>query len=280
MAKTPDELLRPEAKVDDIARLARFYRSGKVEIQSVLNSIEVEKLVRARVQSEVNRVVNDLEAGTKQWIEESYPRLYEDAADSVLEMVNDASKKNVPTNFTPTAADQQTIERLSTSSFNLFREALSGTRRQTSNVLDAVTQERILFELSKQTEKAVTLAQLKETTSQIIKDSGVGALTDRAGRTWQLDTYAEMVARTEHTNIVNTATKAQSLKYGVDLVQFTSHGASDSCGSLEGEIVSLTGQTPGFQKLENAIAGTHMLGPNCRHTYTPISEKEARELAS
>lgn len=163
---------------------------------------------------------------------------------------------------------------------NLYSDALAATRKKASALMDSITQERIQAELLKLSNQAITPKELASNVRELVENSGVGSLTDRGGKTWQLDTYANMVARTEYAHIVNEATKVQSLKEGYDLVVFTRHGATDSCALLEGVVVSLTGLTPGYQKLDSAIMGTHMLAPNCRHTYTPVSPADAKSLAS
>ena len=87
-----------------------------------------------------------------------------------------------------------------------------------------------------------------------------------------------MVSRTEYTRITNEATANRALQEGVDLVVISSHGATDSCGPHEGKIYSLTGKTKGYEQMDVAIAGSHLFGPNCMHTYTPISDRDANAL--
>lgn len=182
--------------------------------------------------------------------------------------------------FEPNLMDQATIDAISATTLTHYQEALTGVRRKAAKMVDEIIAEKIKFELSKQVAGDITLADLKETVAKIVADSGIGSLTDSSGRVWQLDTYSEMVARTQHTQIVNSAMRNKSLEQGFDLVRISVHGASDSCGYFENKIYSLTGATKGYPVLDTAIAGTHLFGPNCKHTYVAISEQRAAALGA
>lgn len=177
-------------------------------------------------------------------------------------------------------ADKAAIDSIAQTTMVFYQEALAGVRRKTSNILDMITQEKITYELAKANGGDVALKDLKAKVADIVQNAGVQSITDKAGRAWQLDTYASMVARTSFTNVVNTATKVQALKEGFDLVKVSSHGATDSCGDFEGKIYSLNGSTPGYPILSDVSVGTHLFAPNCKHTYTPVSQRRADELGA
>jgi len=277
MPRTPNKFLNPERDIPAVRRISDFYKLGADEIRQVHNSIDPLELDRQAVEEEVRLITNDLTIGTKEWIDEEFPEIYFIAAIASVKKLNKILKENKT--FTPTDIDNISIQNIADGTLNLYKEALSGVNRKTSTMLDKVVADRISFELSKNTAKPITPAGLKETVKKTIEDAGVGSLTDKSGKTWQLDTYAEMVARTENTKITNEATANQALKEGLDLVYISNHSSScDSCGPLEGKVYSLTGATPGYPILEEATAGTHMFGPNCKHTFTPISEKDAKNI--
>lgn len=177
-------------------------------------------------------------------------------------------------------ADKAAIDSIAQTTMVFYQEALAGVRRKTSGILDMITQEKITYELAKANGGDVALKDLKAKVADIVQNAGVQSITDKAGRAWQLDTYASMVARTQFTNVVNTATKVQALKEGFDLVKVSSHGATDSCGEFEGKIYSLNGSTPGYPILSDVSVGTHLFAPNCKHTFTPVSQRRADELGA
>lgn len=101
-------------------------------------------------------------------------------------------------------------------------------------------------------------------------DEGVtDALTgfvDRAGRRWQLDVYARMVARTTTREAVSAGTHARMAQLGSDLVTISDHSTTtEICQAYEGKTFSLTGATAGFDVLDQEPP----FHPNCLHVMTP-----------
>lgn len=279
MATTPREFIEPELEIEAISRISDLYKTGSREISSIYNDIDPVRVNRDVVQSDIIEVTNDLEQGTIQWINEEFPEIYILAALGTRQLIKKI-KPSINVAFTPTKMDNEAVQNISDATAVFYQEALSGVRRKTSSLLDSIISERITYELSKNTTNPITLNELTQAVKDILSDYGVGSITDKSGRVWQLDTYAEMVARTEFTNITNEAAKNQMLQEGLDLVQVSNHfGTCQSCAPFEGKVYSLTGNTPGFQQLDKAAAGSHLFGPNCRHTFTPISLKEAKSIA-
>lgn len=125
---------------------------------------------------------------------------------------------------------------------------------------------------------------LKKTASEVkdvLQSHGAVALLDRGGKRWQLDSYATMLSRTKHREIFNKGTTNRAVENGYDLVQISNHNADDSCAEWEGEIISLTGKTPGYPTMAEVEASdTHMFGPNCRHTYAIYVPALARRTSA
>ena len=107
-----------------------------------------------------------------------------------------------------------------------------------------------------------------------LQKQGMTSFVDRAGRSWDLGTYAEMVARTTSREATQTGTVNKGLQEGTDLFQIDSYGgACDDCARWEGEIVSATGSTPGYPTLDEAEADGFG-HPNCGHTLMPYVSDE------
>lgn len=123
---------------------------------------------------------------------------------------------------------------------------------------------------------------------------GVTAFVDKAGRSWSLHTYANMVCRTTSRQAevlaVITADESQ------DLYQITTIGTTcEICAPLEGRVYSRSGKDPNFPPLALAFGKIDPNGaddltnsylnihPNCRHQlipWTPMgrTEKEIKEI--
>lgn len=106
---------------------------------------------------------------------------------------------------------------------------------------------------------------------RLVREGVTDALTgfvDSRGHRWQLDTYAEMVARTTTREAVSFGTANRLLEQGFDLVTVSTHANScPICLPFQGKTYSLTGRTGGYEKLP----GLPPFHPNCRHVIAPAA---------
>lgn len=120
-------------------------------------------------------------------------------------------------------------------------------------------------------------------------DRGVLGFTDRAGRRWDLASYAEMSARTTAGQAAVQGHTAQLRDLGMDLVKVSSSPEScDECGPWQGRVLSLTGGTTGRLADGTTVAGTidyarsqGLLHPNCSHSvglYVPGHSRKAEHV--
>lgn len=110
-----------------------------------------------------------------------------------------------------------------------------------------------------------------------LQQGGLTVFTDKAGRQWDLQTYAEMCARTTAREATSQGTRNSVLEAGYDLVQISNHGGScELCAPWEDEVVSLTGATPGYPTIDEAEAAGYG-HPNCAHVETPYITEEQVE---
>ena len=96
-------------------------------------------------------------------------------------------------------------------------------------------------------------------------NQGIGSFVDKAGRVWDMSTYAEMATLTaiERATIAGYTDTMQ--EYGYDLAQISNHfGACPICEAWEGVIISVTGNTPGYLSLSDA-EGAGVFHPRCLH---------------
>ena len=119
---------------------------------------------------------------------------------------------------------------------------------------------------------------IAETVSEWSKN-GLKAFTDRAGRTWTPEAYAQTITRTTIANVRREAQFERMDEYGLDLIQISSHAdARPGCAPYQGNVYSLNGKTPGYPLLSETSYGEPdgIFGINCRHTstiYTPGQKK-------
>lgn len=113
---------------------------------------------------------------------------------------------------------------------------------------------------------------------------GIDGFTDKAGRTWHIDTYAEMATRTGAANALRTAYEGELIARGEDLVIVTGNTYTCRlCSPWQDKVLSLTGLYPrGAHRLPSAVGDgyvtVHVAGtmeearaaglhhPNCTHS--------------
>lgn len=113
---------------------------------------------------------------------------------------------------------------------------------------------------------------------------GIEGFTDKAGRTWHIDTYAEMATRTGAAHALRTAYEGELIARGEDLVIVTGNTYTCRlCAPWQDKVLSLTGLYPaGTHRLPSAVGDgyvtVHVAGtleearaaglhhPNCTHS--------------
>lgn len=162
------------------------------------------------------------------------------------------------------------------------RAALEGTNNGILRDVDdayrrviAEVESRVL--LGSQTQREVAQEALDRWARQ-----GITGFTDRAGRRWDLASYADMATRTAAQRAAQEAHSAQLGAMGVDLgVVSDAPQECKRCRPWEGKIIALRGAA-GRREVENEITGKMMVidvqgtvaqaradglwHPNCRHT--------------
>jgi hypothetical protein len=123
-------------------------------------------------------------------------------------------------------------------------------------------------------EVAVAAGDTRRATSREIErrliDEGItDSLTgfvDRGGRRWQLDNYAEMVARTTTREAMSQGTANRMHDLALDLITISAHNTDCAiCKPYEGNTYSLRGETRGYDVIDR-LPPFH---PHCWHVATP-----------
>lgn len=152
----------------------------------------------------------------------------------------------------------------------LVESSLSFVNRSNARVLRSVDDvyRRIITEASGQElTGAMTRAQVVQRSLDRFADQGVTAFVDKRGRQWEMQAYADMAVRTV-THHASTQGHLDSLAArGRDLVIVSDHkGECPSCRPWEGMVLSISGEDPERQSVEQARSGG-LEHPGCRHRY-------------
>lgn len=125
----------------------------------------------------------------------------------------------------------------------------------------------------------ITTREAVQREVDMFADRGITSFVDKAGRAWEMATYAEMATITAIENASLSGYVDTMQSYGFDLAVISSHvGACPLCAAWEGVIVSVSGNDRDYPSLDDARAGG-AFHPRCLHylsTYYPGITKGAR----
>jgi len=112
----------------------------------------------------------------------------------------------------------------------------------------------------------LTRRQLSEKIMRPLANKGITGVRYADGRTMRLDSYAEMVSRTQTGNASRQASLNRIQEYGGDLVLNSQHyPTSDLCAPYQGRVFSISGTDGNYPSLQTAISGG-LYHPNCKHS--------------
>lgn len=95
---------------------------------------------------------------------------------------------------------------------------------------------------------------------------GVSGFRDRAGRSWEIESYTEMATRTAIGRAQVQGTLDRFDEAGYDLVIVSDHGGEcAACRPWEGQILSQSGNDPNYPSVDEATA-EGLFHNNCRHS--------------
>lgn len=105
-----------------------------------------------------------------------------------------------------------------------------------------------------------------------LADKGIVTFRDKAGRNWNIATYAEMATRAASGNAMLQGHIDRQIELGRDLIKVTSHaGSCHLCAKYQGAILSISGNDTRYPSLESAQRnGLFHVG--CEHSITGYIE--------
>lgn len=130
----------------------------------------------------------------------------------------------------------------------------------------------------------LTRRQLSQDIMNKLANEGITGVRYSNGRTVQLDSYAEMVARTQTGNASRQAAINRTQEYNQDLVLISEHyPVSPLCEPWHGAVYSISGSSNIYPSLDSAISGG-LFHSNCKHSMSSFTHgqkiPDAREEVS
>jgi hypothetical protein len=167
----------------------------------------------------------------------------------------------------------QSVQTIMDNMSSNFGDSLTGMARSADKVVSSIQSLDIRRQIAQGASDNADTSKISKQISDTIKEGGISALVDSSGRQWSPDVYASMLTRTQLTTARNNGMMNAQQSVGQDLVEVSSHGATDVCADWEGEILSISGNDPGYSSVDDATADG-LFHPNCQHSLNAVDSKD------
>lgn len=224
-----------------------YYERKLAELQALRREVEAEIRRLQRAEREVERIVADA---------------YEKGSQAaIVDLRKVAQADTLRTAFT--ATNQRAIEVLVRTTIGNLRATHLRILRQAEDVYRQVIAETAAPQVLT---GALTRREAVQLALNRFADMGITGFVDRAGRTWTIESYAEMATRTAAGQAAVQGHIDRLIENDRDLV-IVSDAPEECplCAPWESRVLSLTGRTPGYPTVDQAMA-TGLFHPNCRHS--------------
>lgn len=244
-------------------------------VREIEKATDAGKINKARVMARLNAELESLGVDVKEWVEKEIPQRYLDGSNVALQDLRaldvDISKS---TNFA--VINREAIEALVDETALNFAQGITALSRNARRILNDTLKQQLNFIIAQGKLTGATRKMISDSLKIRLQEEGIQSIRDRAGRNWTFDRYTEMLARTKSVEARNQGMVNRMLASGYDLVQVTNHGSDHpACAKYEGQILSVSGQTPGYPTLEQAL-GDGLFHPNCKHAMNVIHPELAK----
>jgi len=265
-----------EVEKEQLIELARFFTKSKSRILSeVTTATSFGVKNRKAIIKQIDQILLELGKDIQGFLDKNVPPFYKDGADhAVRQLKNVGVKLRVTKNFNQLHKDS--IVALIDSTFASYAEAITGVKRSANRLLDVAKQELVQQEIAHGVVTGDALRTVRRNIKGLLVEDGLPALIDKAGRKWELDRYSEMLFRTKTSEARNLGLANRMVENGYDLVQVSSHGATDVCGPWEGKILSVTGDNKKYPSVAEATEAG-LFHPNCRHVINTLIPSVAKK---
>lgn len=270
----PTEVAINEKGIEKL--IATYKRAYKQIVGELTNATDFGVYSRKQILSQIEDTLTALGENAQAFIEKELPQYYvSGATDAVKQLKAIDAPVRVGSGFSK--IHKLAIAALVDDTAKAFGESLSGVNRSANTMLNKAVKEEITQRLAQGQIKGEALRQTKKAVVGAIQQQGLDALKDKAGRSWTLDRYSEMLIRTKAVEARNRGFGNRMVENGYDLVQVSRHFSKhEECRVWEGEILSFSGATEGYKTVQDAEEAG-LFHPNCQHAINALHMDIARE---
>lgn len=257
----PSEVGASEAA---ITRLTNIFKTAYASIvEEIATATDFGVANRKAILAQIDQILTDLGVDTQAVVETELTKQYKIGAnDAIKQLTNIGADISVSEGFN--RVHKEAIAGLVDSAATAFGESMTGVDRSAQLLLGKISRETITQKIAEGVIGGKARREINSLIKGQLQEQGLDALIDKAGHSWTLDRYADMLFRTKSVEARNRGLINRMAENNYDLVQVSAHGATDVCADWEGEILSATGATPGYPTVADAEADG-LFHPNCKH---------------
>lgn len=232
--------------------------------KEIIDATDSGKIQKARVMARINAELEALGIDVDKWARHEIPQYYLDGANIAQQDLR-ALGVEISKNKNFAVINKEAIIALTDEVAQAFAQSISAISRNARQVLSDALKQQLNFIIAQGKLEGQARKTISNAVAQQLKDQGLSALQDKAGRNWTFENYSRMLVRTKAVEARNQGLANRALTSGYDLVQVSNHRTDHpACAAWEGRILSLTGNTPGYPTLQQAIE-SGLFHPNCEH---------------
>ncbi len=214
-----------------------------------------------KVRKEIEKIMNNVEELAKYEVSQSIIDAYQKGIKSAEIDFN--LPKAITSDIVPAS-----VQRLVMEASNMITKTSHIIARNVPDIFATIQAEVSVGVLT----GVETRRQIAQRMLNRLADNGITSFVDKAGRKWEMASYAEMATRTVTARAAIQGHIDRQIEAGRDLVIVSDHsGSCPVCRPWEGKVLSITGNTPGYISLSTAQS-RGLFHPNCRHTITGYIE--------
>lgn len=261
----------------DLIRLVSlFKRSYKKTVKEINTSTDFGVANRKAILAQIDDILEDLGEDVQSFVDAELPAYYKrGAVDAVKQLKNAGVAVDIETGFSQLHRDA--IVALVDDTVRAYAESITGVKRSAIRLLGSAVRTQVQDEIAHGALTGEALRKVRRTIKGILQEEGLSALVDKSGRKWSPDRYADMLFRTKVVEARNMGLANRMVENGYDLVQVSAHiGTCPICAPWEGKILSITGDSRGYPRLQTATEAG-LFHPNCRHAINTLVPSVARK---
>lgn len=253
----------------NIAKLTTLYKQAYAQIIAEIEGATGFGMANRRaLLAQIRDILQGMGVEVDEILEAEIQKAYEVGADEAVRQLRKVGAQvSVQTGFN--RIHQEAITALIDDSARAFAGSMQGVNRSATLLLGKAVREQITQQLAIGKIGGKALREIRNTIVGILRTEGLNSLVDKGGRGWSLDRYTEMLIRTKSVEARNRGLANRVVENDYDLVQVSSHGATDQCGKWEGKILSVSGKTGDYPTVSDAEADG-LFHPNCKHAINVI----------